>query len=162
MRSLQQNVYMHIIHCQKDALNQALLQLKAEFPGFFIARCDGANMQTKVSMFQEFADKFQFPSYFGHNWDAMEECLGDLEWIESPGYIAFIMDADLIFKKERKRLEKFRLLVTILDQCARDFNYGRYYEIDDIPKPFHIVWQIDEKEYIEVIKECSKGSVEES
>ena len=30
-----------------------------------------------------------FPKDFGHNWDAFEECLTDLEWVDADGYVIY-------------------------------------------------------------------------
>ena len=31
----------------------------------------------------------QFPAYFGHNWDAFEECVTELTWLPAQGYVLF-------------------------------------------------------------------------
>lgn len=30
------------------------------------------------------AESLMFPAYFGFNWDALDECLGDLSWLQKP------------------------------------------------------------------------------
>lgn len=41
----------------------------------------GRESQSKEGFFKEIAKKLDFPEYFGHNWDAFIDCLGDLSWI---------------------------------------------------------------------------------
>lgn len=35
---------------------------------------------SKKEYLASFQRAFQLPDYFGHNWDALNECLGDLDW----------------------------------------------------------------------------------
>jgi RNAse (barnase) inhibitor barstar len=42
---------------------------------------DGARMTEPQLLMQEFAKQLEFPDYFGHNWDALEDCLADLGWL---------------------------------------------------------------------------------
>lgn len=40
-----------------------------------------AGLQEKADLLAKFAREGRFPSYFGRNWDALLDCLGDLSWI---------------------------------------------------------------------------------
>jgi hypothetical protein len=52
---------------------------------------DGLRMRTNHEMMSEFARGLSFPDYFGHNMDALEECLGDLSWL-SGAHVAIVID----------------------------------------------------------------------
>ena len=61
--------------------------------GFALRTIQGTHCRTSSGLFQEFAQALDFPDYFGHNWDALEECLADLEWLPAKGYVLLITDA---------------------------------------------------------------------
>jgi len=50
---------------------------------------DGDKIVDKQSFLKEFAVKMRFPDYFGYNWDAFDECITDLEWLNQNGFIIF-------------------------------------------------------------------------
>ena len=54
-----------------------LLKEKAAAMGCRCPWLDGRNMKDKDGILAEFASAFPLPDYFGRNWDALEECLGD-------------------------------------------------------------------------------------
>ena len=62
--------------------------------GFVLKIIKGRQCKTPTSLFAEFAQALKFPDYFGHNWDAMEECLADLEWLPAKGYILLVTNAE--------------------------------------------------------------------
>ena len=47
----------------------------------------------KETLLQNFAAALRFPAWFGHNWDALEDCLGDLAWSDAPGHVLLIEGA---------------------------------------------------------------------
>src|SRR3954465_14539189 len=61
--------------------------------GYALKVIKGRQCKTPANLFAEFAQVLEFPDYFGHNWDALEECLADLEWLPAKGYILIITEA---------------------------------------------------------------------
>lgn len=52
-----------------------------------------AGLLRKRDLLAVLARGLDFPGYFGWNWDALEECLRDLAWIEHPRRIALVHEA---------------------------------------------------------------------
>lgn len=55
--------------------------LDAYNPDGFVVKLD-KDIVGKKSLLDEISVKFSFPNYFGHNWDALVDCLCDLSWIK--------------------------------------------------------------------------------
>jgi hypothetical protein len=47
----------------------------------------------KAQLLKNLALALGFPDWFGHNWDALEDCLTDLSWREAPAHVLLIDDA---------------------------------------------------------------------
>jgi RNAse (barnase) inhibitor barstar len=60
--------------------------------GFRVVRFDGATITDRESFHREVADAFGFPDYYGRNWDAFDECFGELEM--TPHLAVVWTDAD--------------------------------------------------------------------
>lgn len=70
----------------------AMEELRAK--GLMTRWLRGSRMRTKAALLDEFAAVLQFPSGMGLNWDAFDECLNDLEWLEGQAAALFVFDAD--------------------------------------------------------------------
>lgn len=46
----------------------------------FVVHLSG--ISSKDELFKQLSDKLEMPDYFGHNWDALSDCLRDFHWIE--------------------------------------------------------------------------------
>ena len=52
-----------------------------------------AKAKGKEKLLSVLAAKLRFPSYFGHNWDALEECLRDLSWLSAQPRVVIVHEA---------------------------------------------------------------------
>jgi hypothetical protein len=78
----------------------------------------GHKMHTTHALFDEFAAAWQFPWYFGGNWDALEECLADLSWLPAKTYVLGIRRAADILQSDSA--EQRRVFWTLLGNIARE------------------------------------------
>jgi len=49
-----------------------------------------AEINISNNVFEAFAAALAFPDWFGRNWDALEDCLGDLSWRKAEGHVLLI------------------------------------------------------------------------
>jgi len=65
--------------------------------GIYTASISGALINNENELFKSLAEAFSFPDYFGNNWDALSDCLGDLTWLPaSKGFVLIFESSDLM------------------------------------------------------------------
>ena len=69
-----------------DAKGVQTLAKRNNFAYFHI---DGKNISRKEQLLNHVATALHFPKDFGHNWDALEECLTDMDWVDAEGYLIY-------------------------------------------------------------------------
>jgi barstar (barnase inhibitor) len=87
--------------------------------GGVVRHLDAGEMRDPASLFREFARTLSFPGYFGHNWDALVDCLDDLhgDWHGGTDVTIVIDRADLLISAEH-----LPLFVSVLCQAAERAN----------------------------------------
>ena len=73
-----------------------------ELEGFEVLTIAGDSIGSKEELLDAIAEGFGFPDWFGRNWDALEECLRDLDAVND-GYALVITDATALWA-ERPRV----------------------------------------------------------
>lgn len=66
--------------------------------GIQIFYLDGREVCDKQSFLRKIAAVMKFPNYFGYNWDALDECITDLDWCPAERYV-LLYDQPEIFSK---------------------------------------------------------------
>jgi hypothetical protein len=106
--------------------------------GFVLKVLKGGKCRTPAGLFAEFAQVLKFPDYFGHNWDALEECLADLEWLPAKGYVLLFTAAEKILPDEE---EDYATFLEVMSDAGEAWGSGME---GKRPKPFHVVLAVAE------------------
>jgi RNAse (barnase) inhibitor barstar len=104
--------------------------------GFALKVVRGTKCRTANSLFAEFARALEFPDYFGHNWDALEECLADLEWLPAKGYVLLLTDADRVLPEAD---DEWATLLEVLSDAGEAWGSGQAGMGTKRATPFHVV-----------------------
>jgi hypothetical protein len=68
------------LYTLEDGESIATLLAIAKQSNFQVFHLEGEQITSRDRYFEAIADLFQFPDYFGGNWDAVADCLTDLSW----------------------------------------------------------------------------------
>jgi len=82
-------------------------------------------VQTKQQLLEALAEGLNFPSYFGRNWDALDECLCDLSWIPFPRPIMLFHEAVPFTEAPTER----SIYLDILKHAMQDLESGRLHTL---------------------------------
>lgn len=58
--------------------------------GIRVAEIDATAIETKQDLMAALSDALELPDYFGGNWDALDEVLRDLGWLEADGHVLVV------------------------------------------------------------------------
>jgi RNAse (barnase) inhibitor barstar len=60
----------------------------------------GEPVTDRAALFRALSETMQFPAYFGHNWDAVDECLCDLVPPQRKGVVLMLHHAEELWTKD--------------------------------------------------------------
>ena len=77
--------------------------------GAYVSYLRGIRCKTEDDFLIEVSASFQFPSYYGENWPAFDECICDLEWLNFSKIFVLFDDFSMAFRDQptiQKLLQK--------------------------------------------------------
>lgn len=86
--------------------------------GFAVFRVDLSRAESKDDLLAGIGKAMAFPDWFGHNFDALADCLGDLSWRPADGYLILLEHCDGIHGKAE---DAFVAALQVFDQAASDW-----------------------------------------
>lgn len=100
--------------------NTLLTEVRARgwIPFYF----DGQAITDKKSFLRMAAAAMSFPSYFGNNWDAFEECVTDLEWIAAQPRVLIYDHVSTFFEQNSK---EWKTASGILAEAVEESKAGK-------------------------------------
>jgi RNAse (barnase) inhibitor barstar len=124
--------YMYLSVASREEFAEYAYRLNYEKSSELAVRVvRGHKMRRLSDLYDEFAAALQFPNYFGENWDALEECLIDLEWLPATGYVLLILNTIEVLSEEPEK--QFETLVNVLSRTCEEWTHAKN------PKPFRVI-----------------------
>jgi hypothetical protein len=107
--------------CSAAQITDLALTMMREDKMFAVRWLRGPAMHTELDLLDEFGAAWQFPWYYGRNWNAFDECINDLEWINADEFLSIILYSDqLLQSAESDSLSVFfRLMSAAKDEWAQ-------------------------------------------
>ena len=110
--------WAYFVACAEDRIANLVLRQRDREDRFVVRILRGERCPNERRLFKEWAAVLQFPDYFGNNWDALQECLADLEWLPAPGYVLIITNVDALLRGQDRA---FQILLEILDTVSKEW-----------------------------------------
>jgi len=115
----------------------------SQYADFRLAQIDGQQAQTLKSFYEQIAKTLDFPDYFGHNLDSLDELLNDFDWLDDEKIALYITNADHFLAGENNENKKADLL-NILDAAAEDWKWVDDEDEEVTPRQFVVLLQRSE------------------
>jgi RNAse (barnase) inhibitor barstar len=80
-------------------------------PEWDVLRVRGTKSPDDKCFFDELSAALHFPYYFGHNWDAVGDCITDLNWLRGSSFLIVFDSAEYLLSQSERG---FRILLRVL------------------------------------------------
>jgi hypothetical protein len=102
------------VHFAEAAPGGAALQAA----GIRVAAIDGAPLGGKRDLMAAVSEALELPDWFGGNWDALDESLRDLSWLDASGHVLVVGGGEVLW---RRNPELAGTLVSVWTGAAADW-----------------------------------------
>jgi RNAse (barnase) inhibitor barstar len=99
-------------------MDKALIVSAAKAGGFAAYSVNLAKAGNKAQMLAAIAKGMEFPDWFGHNFDALADCLANMAWHRADGYGVLLEHCDGIHGKAE---QDFVGALQVFEQAASDW-----------------------------------------
>lgn len=125
---------------EHDAQQLAAIIAQWGEAGLVVRTVRGRKMHDVDRLFDEMAAAFQFPSYFGENWPAFDECLADMDWLGADrGVVVLLLEPEQVLR-DAPAVE-LEVLIRMIAHAAEAYGVpiarGEWWDRPAIP--FHVV-----------------------
>jgi RNAse (barnase) inhibitor barstar len=86
--------------------------------GWSSFRVDLDGCTDKAGFLERIARALDFPDWFGFNWDALRDCLTDLSWHSTEGFVIVLEHADALYASAPEALA---IALEVLSDAAADW-----------------------------------------
>jgi RNAse (barnase) inhibitor barstar len=126
-----------------------------------LLKLDGSTMGTLEEMYQEFCSVFHFPDYFGKNFNALDECLTDLEWLPANGYLLSISNAEYFLGEETDDILEgvFSILNDVGEEWATPVISGQAWDREEMP--FHTILEVNKNNALDFYQKLKKLGIKD-
>jgi RNAse (barnase) inhibitor barstar len=83
----------------------AELSKLAKSCGMAFFHLEGQKIEKKEQFLNHASTVMHFPDYFGNNWDAFEDCITDMEWIDAEGFLIYFDHTEAFAEHHESQLE---------------------------------------------------------
>jgi len=137
-KSERAGVYQTAIHTDE-------IVAAAKTVGLEVFRLDLSGAGGKNGLLDRFAKALRFPAHFGKNWDALNDCLTDLDWLSGKGLVMILTNANNFAEKHE---EIFHTAIDVLNRAVAYWHGQK--------KPFWVLVQTQSDLALELPKIVSK------
>ena len=109
----------------------------------------GRHSETPEGVFREWSAALQFPYYFGHNWDAFDECIIDLGWLPGTCYVLAVTQIDQVLPDFA---DDFNIFVRSLRRAHDQWKIPNRANMDEPVAPFTVVFHAEPDKADEALK----------
>lgn len=111
------------VYLLDESLSVEHLEKLASERGLAFYHLEGQDIRDKDQFLKETALALRFPEYFGNNWDALADCLTDMSWHETDGFVILYDHFDLLAEHSPR---DFEMALDIFRESAEFwFNQGK-------------------------------------
>lgn len=102
--------------------------------GLSVIEVDFGGLSDKAGLLAELARAFALPDWFGHNWDALQDCLCDLSWKEANGYVVLLRGGKGL---QTQAMPDFAMALDVLASTSDHWRAEGvpFWALIDIPQP---------------------------